>query len=326
MKFYPEEIIFAATEACNLHCPHCFVKRNPDKLNITDAVNFLESCKKLSGLGIGEVVSNGEIPSIQKIGFSGGEPFLYIDFILALVKYGVGNDLMFDQIMTNGDWWKGEDVLRDCLKKIFDAGYDGKIGLSWDIFHGQKTERMITFINAVFDIFGEDSLNIQFVEPAKGLFSNGKSAGDSNDKIDKIDKKAYEAQLKDIKKAVKEFSIPFYVLQQSFPSKNPLAWQGKKWFSEDYCQGPGHILYIHPTGDIAPCCGFANENPELFIGKITDSFETVLNNAKSNKMVKICYEEGLSSIAEAEIKAGKTFPGKCSDICTFCDYACNNYR
>ena len=43
--FNPEEIIFSATDACNLHCPHCFVSRTPDKLDISAVKNFLASCK-----------------------------------------------------------------------------------------------------------------------------------------------------------------------------------------------------------------------------------------------------------------------------------------
>ena len=62
--FNPEEIIFSATDACNLHCPHCFVSRTPDKLDISAVKNFISSCKGTN---------------INKIGFSGGEPFLYMD-------------------------------------------------------------------------------------------------------------------------------------------------------------------------------------------------------------------------------------------------------
>ena len=142
-KFSPTEIIFAATNACNLHCEHCFIERNPHKLEIKDAVALIESCVKAGS-------------DIDRIGFSGGEPFLYMDFLVEITKAAVANDLMFDQIMTNGDWWRDEADLRDKLQTIYDAGYDGKIGLSWDTYHGQSTERMETFIRNVQDIFGED--------------------------------------------------------------------------------------------------------------------------------------------------------------------------
>ena len=97
--------------------------------------------------------------------------------------------------------------------------------------------------------------------------------------------------------------VPLYVLPQSFESENPKCWQSKKWFKEDFCQGPGNILFVHSDGNIAPCCGFANENKELFIGKITDSIETILQNAKSNKMIQLCFEKGLSSVKKVAKKA-----------------------
>ena len=148
--FHPTEIIFSSTTACNLHCEHCFINREPKQLAISDAVALIESCVE-AGSGI------------DRIGFSGGEPFLYMDFLVEVSKATVAHDLMFDQIMTNGDWWQNEAELSATLQKLYDAGYDGKIGLSWDSYHGQSTDRMLTFIQKVQEIFGEDSINIQTV-------------------------------------------------------------------------------------------------------------------------------------------------------------------
>lgn len=288
--FNPTEIIFSATTACNLHCSHCFVNRDPKKLSIDDAKNFLKNA-----------IENGA--PIDRIGFSGGEPFLYIDFIIELTKTALELDLMFDQIMTNGDWWNDKEDLTEKLKLIYDAGYDGKIGLSWDSFHGQNTQRMIIFIETVHNIFGPDSVNIQRVSDNGNL---------------KLETPEIPSD------------IPVYILPQSFPSDDKRAWQAKKWFNEDYCEGPGQILYIHADGNIAPCCGFANENKELFIGTIKDSYSTIMKNASENKMIKICYETGLLKYRKQikkQLKAQKQkFPGKCNDICSFCDFVCRNLK
>ncbi len=300
--FHPTEIIFSSTTACNLHCEHCFINRTPHKLEISDAVRLIESC-----------VESGS--DIDRIGFSGGEPFLYMDFLIDVTKAAISHDLMFDQIMTNGDWWRDEADLTATLQKLYDAGYDGKIGLSWDSYHGQSKERMETFIRTVQKIFGEESINIQTVDSSEGeslplartsLLATP-SAGDTP--------------------ATPPVDIPVYHLPRTYTSDDPRAWQARRWFKEDYCQGPGNILYVHADGNIAPCCGFANENEALFIGRITDSYETIMQNAENNKMVKICYEEGLSHYRRHGIKKslrsqGKKLPGKCSDICSFCDFVC----
>ena len=112
--------------------------------------------------------------------------------------------------MTNGDWWKDIDDLETKMQVLYEAGYDGKIGLSWDIFHNQNTERIITFIETVQNVFGPDSINIQSVVPHKALFNKNNP--------DYIEKKLYKKQLKDIKAAVKKYNLPIYYLPQSFPS------------------------------------------------------------------------------------------------------------
>ncbi len=285
--FWPDEIIFSCTSACNLHCEHCFVDRNPRKLDIDEAVAFLEECAQNGG--------------IERVGFSGGEPFLYLDFLLALTKAAISHEMLFDQIMTNGDWWQTQEELTQKLQAPYDAGYDGKIGLSWDKYHGQSEERMQTFIKSVQSIFGQDSINIQKVEEIPSL----RGAQRRSNPQSWI---ASPSARNDVK---------VYTLPRTYPGDAPQAWKSKHWFKEDYCQGPGNILYIHADGNIAPCCGFANENPALFIGKITDSFETIMKNAAENKMVQLCFTKGLS-----RYRRFKKFPGKTSDICSFCDYLC----
>ena len=121
--------------------------------------------------------------------------------------------------------------------------------------------------------------------------------------------------------------IPVYTLPRTYTSDDPRAWQARHWFKEDYCQGPGNILYVHADGNIAPCCGFANENPALFIGTIHDSFKTIMQKAATNPMIKICYEEGLSHYRRHGLKKslrsqGKKLPGTTGDICTLCDFVC----
>lgn len=299
--FCPEEIIFAATSACNLRCGHCFVSKSPQNLDIDAAKRFLASC----------LAAKKSLPRIQKIGFSGGEPFLRLDFIIALTQFAVKNDLLFDQIMTNGEWWQSEDDLRQSLQKVYDAGYDGKIGLSWDSFHGQSERRMRTFIQAVQNIFGDDALCIQSVSETVRQGNQRKNPGKKNQ-----DFPAFPD------------GVPVFFLPRTYPAANERAWQAKRWFKDDFCAGPGHVLFVHPDGNIAPCCGFANENPALFIGNITDDFERIMENAAGNQMIKICYEEGLAHFRRHGLRKKmrarkKQLPGRTSDICTFCDFVCS---
>ncbi len=315
--FDPKEIIFSATTACNLHCEHCFVGREARRLDIGQAVAFLQDC-----------AASGKI---ERVGFSGGEPFLYMDFLLALTKETVVLDLLFDQIMTNGDWWKDESSLRTTLQSLYDAGYDGKIGLSWDEYHGQSQERMETFIRVVKESFGDDSINIQRVEQPLSLSGNPLSLSGNPLSLSGLTRQSHNNNSlihnTDSRVKPENDNVPVYILPRTYSSGDPRAWQSHRWFREDYCQDPGNILYVHADGNIAPCCGFANENPEIFIGRITDSYETIMNNAVSNVMVQRCFSEGLSHYRRHGLKkqlraCGKKLPGKTTDICSFCDFVC----
>ena len=194
-----------------------------------------------------------------------------------------------------------EEELNQTLQKIYDAGYDGKIGISYDNFHGQDYKKIRIFCAAVNKIFDEESINIQAVaDPFL-----------DDEKTEKL-----ESELNALGN---DFSADIFVLPQTFQSDDKRGWQSKKWFKEDFCEGPGNILFVHADENIAPCCGFANENCALFIGKITDSFDSVMQNAEKNPMIKLCFEKGLSSLIK-KLEKEKKLPGKTGDICTFCDF------
>ena len=327
--FNPEEIIFCPTAECNLRCPHCFVKQDKITLDKKKSIDFLVSSAS----------------NIKKIGFSGGEPFLNLDFMLSLIKKTVQLDLLFDQIMTNGTWWKTTQELHSTLTKIQQAGFDGKIGLSWDIFHNQNPQKIEYFIQTVQNYFGKQSITIQSVKPYMGgslppsrhfVASIPLSAGDTPATPPDIESahKTFQKTLKKWKFTFNTFiknhpEIPVYILPQTFVSEDKRAWKNLFWFKEDYCEGPGQVLYVHANGKIAPCCGFANENEQLIIGTINDNFQTIIKNAQNNKMIKLCYEKGLSNckkeIKQKLQKQGKKIPGKCRDICSFCDFICKNF-
>lgn len=316
--FFPEEIIFALTDECNLHCPHCFVSRHKNYLDSEKAISFLKSCRENNS-------------PVNTIGFTGGEPFLNLDFILNIVKYAVKNDFTFDRIMTNGVWWNNKNELEEKLKLLYDAGYDGKFGLSWDSFHGQSVEDILTFIKSLYKIFN----NPQCLEIQSVVYKKENSKFCEDEFLNKIDLLAQELLCDEeiitnkktgcgtIVLEGENIFIPIYRRPVTYSANSTKAFKDKKWFKEDFCQGPGQILFVHPSGNIAPCCGFANENKELFIGNISMPWNEIKNNALENKMIDLCYSKGLSFALKF---CKKNLPGRTKDPCTFCDWLCKNYN
>src|SRR3954452_4014049 len=86
--FRPNYLSFAGTYPCNLTCPHCCVPIEwPDPLGTPTTLRFPEpACPAGSGI----------------LSFTGGEPFLYPEFAVALVARGAELGFRFDKIQTNG--------------------------------------------------------------------------------------------------------------------------------------------------------------------------------------------------------------------------------
>lgn len=317
-QFLPTEIIFAATSECNLKCAHCFVPRTEKKLDAECAASFLKNCIE------------SDVSSIERIGFSGGEPFLYPQFICKISRVAVENDLLFGRIMTNGIWWKNAEQLKETLRTVSESGFDGKIGLSFDALHNQPLEKISVFIEEALRTFGAQSVEIQSVictdaeKDERHLETLRTLAEQLGCKIKNLtDRRTQRGAL------ILEGNgiyLPVFRERQSFPPEDGRAWQSRRWFKDDFCAGPGHILYVHPDGMIAPCCGFANENKSLFIGTIQQPLETILRQAEQNEMVRLCFTDGLSSQIRALQKQGVVFPGRTDDICTFCGFVCNHIQ
>ncbi len=303
--FKCNEIIFSTTTKCNLQCKHCYVSRNNSVLDTEKCLALIKNA-----LDYSKQNPDDEEYKLEKIGFTGGEPFLALDFVTEISSYAFENELMFDFLMTNGDWWKSENELYEKLARLFQSNYDGKIGLSFDVFHAQDISRIEKFLNACYETFNDNScVEIFSVIPEdKKLFECDKRLFKDIKKIQKNLNKKYGSIFLNVRR-----------LKQSFESVN-LKWNDKHWFKEDYCQTTGNIFYVHTDGNIAPCCGFANENPELFIGNIDNTWEALIENAKKNKFVDICFNKGLVKHKDELIQKGVKLPGITSDMCAFCDW------
>lgn len=318
--FTPEEIIFVPTQGCNLKCSHCFVPNNPQKLDLEKSKVFLQNAAK---------------DGIMYLGFSGGEPFLNIHFLTEIIKFAVENEMIFDRLMTNAVWWQTENQLKKTLQELFDCGFDGTIGISFDCFHSQEPKKIATFIKIAQEIFEDTNIcNLVYVQK-----NDTKDENKQTKKMYKELCKLLNAKL--IKRKNKIISIKYKTKTAQYKSNeiniscidyvyddcnNPKAWQDKEWFIEDFCQGPGNVYYIHGNGDVACCCGYANEQNKLILGNInSDSYQQIKKNAiESNKngFLETVYNSGLLKIAKKMEENGHVFPGKgkTKNNCQFCRY------
>ncbi len=318
--FKPEQIIFAPTAECNLACPHCRVTRIPDRLEAKDAINFMKSCRP-----------NG----IERIGFSGGEPFLRPDFICDVSRAAVELDMLFGRLMTNGVWFDSPEHLQQTLANLHQAGFDGKFGVSIDSYHDPNPRDLTLFFQTVFSVWGRrDCGEIISVIPPDGA--------EPRETLEKL-----AEQLGG--RLVIEDGVPYSIVNEAFlnpggnaadgaealvidivrvPYSAPAgenAWTSETWFEDDFCRGPGNVFYVHPDGSVAVCCGFANENGGLIIGRIpADGYRQLTRRAADSPVVRACFKDGLATVRQLLEAQGSTFPGKTEDRCFFCDYLAKN--
>jgi hypothetical protein len=196
--------------------------------------------------------------------------------------------------MTNAVWWNTESELSEKLNLLLDSGFDGKIAISLDKFHNQNIEKIAKFVEKATQLTQSEDM-ISFV-----------AVKDGDDDTSKTMLKNFGS-----------FSIDWIdYIPQNFDDKK--YWNSKKWFKDDFCKGPGNVFYVHNNGDIAGCCGYANEEKELVLGNIVkDNYQCLIENAQKNEMFDIIYNSGFESEIRKLESENKIF-GKTNKHCLFC--------
>jgi radical SAM protein with 4Fe4S-binding SPASM domain len=305
--FRPNYLSFAGTYQCNLRCPHCCVPIEwTDRLPIPTAVRFLEDAHAY-GIGI--------------LGFTGGEPFLYPQFVHILCHRAAELGFRFDKIVTNGVWFTDRGHLENVLGELAHAGFTGKFGLSVDKFHGVCTEALAEFCRAARRIFRQDriiSLSYASRRPDQGLEPIHTLATALGGVVE------WSEVLGRFLLVSPELTMTLnwnHLAPVERAERLTGAWDGT-WFQEDYCEGPGQALIVNPKGEVKPCCGFASDLDQLTIGNIhTDTVARIVRRARRHPYVGKIFREGLTAIRD-EILARDpdALPSSTSNHCYFCWY------
>lgn len=329
-KFYPQEILFSPISRCNLACAHCAVNPVRDSPDVhRDDINPVQTIsngvkkyrKRLSINSANKFLLECNRKGIKTVGFTGGEPFLYPDFLFSIVEKALNEDITFSRIMTNGVWFKTKKQLKSILLELYRTGYDGSLCVSVDAFHsGQSLRKAALFITTASSIWKrKDLVSLAYVWGAKQRQTQNKLKKLADILKAKLVMFSHSrACIKNKDLFLKLLRVDLSAVGRAEKLKYP--WDGK-WFSEDYCQGPGNVFFVMPNGDVKPCCGYANELKELTIGNIKeDSFDEIMKKAKKNRFVSTVFNSGLSSIRKRLQAKGVKFPGKTTNHCFFCYY------
>jgi MoaA/NifB/PqqE/SkfB family radical SAM enzyme len=304
--FRPNYLSFAGTYQCNLACPHCCVPIEwTDRLDIPTAIRFLEQAHEAG---------------IEILGFTGGEPFLYPEFLVAAIERAAKLGFRFDKLMSNGVWYESDARLKRVLKSIRDAGFTGKLGLSVDKFHGMEIAKLANYCRTARTVFDKDtivSLNYASRALDKGLEPIQRLAEELDGVLEWSDLlKRYMLVSDELTMTLNWNHLATVERAEGLPGD---PWDGT-WFEEDYCEGPGQALIVNPRGEVKPCCGFASDLDQLTIGNIhTDTVSTIIRRARQHPFVGKVFREGLTAIRDEILERNPdAFPSATSNHCYFC--------
>jgi MoaA/NifB/PqqE/SkfB family radical SAM enzyme len=345
--FQPSEILFIPTTRCNLRCGHCGVRRRRERLSPAAAVRFLAACRRFG---------------IERVGFTGGEPFLEPVFLARVVRAAVRHGFLFSRLMTNGVWFTSRKSLETRLRLLHEAGFDGTFCVSVDAFHQQELRKVAAFVRAVVRIWNRpDAVEIAAVYGAREAETRRKlarlarllgaklqgvgrgrrtrrlpaaliarmnreqrsrlqTAGPSFAKAseDKSAAPTYLAAEMDDALRIRVVPVPLAPVGPAARWAHP--WDGA-WFRDDFCRGPGHVFVVEPDGVVKPCCGYANERPELALGSVRrDSPRALVRRARRDPLLATIFEQGLQPVRRALEAEGWRFPGRTTSHCFFCHY------
>jgi hypothetical protein len=278
----------------------------PDRLDIATALRFLEDAHH---------------EGIAVLGFTGGEPFVYPEFLFALCRRAAELGFRFDKIMTNGVWHQDAAHLESVLGKLASTGYRGKLGLSVDKFHGVHTAKAVEFCRTARRVFGRDtilSLSYASRRPDLGLEPVHDLARELGAVVEWSDLlRRYLLVSDELTMTLNWNHLAPVERAERFAG----AWDGE-WFAEDYCEGPGQALIVTPKGEVKPCCGFASDLDQLTIGNIYhDSVRRIIRRARRHPYVGKVFREGLTAIRnEILARDPDALPGATSNHCYFCWY------
>lgn len=252
------------TSKCNAQCKHCCFSCSPN------------SKDELSEEEIWKVVNYGiNDKDINEIAISGGEPFLYEELILSIVK-AVSKSKKIATCITNGFWATSYDVAREKLENFSSAGLRF-LTISFDEFHNEYVdiEKIRNIVEASYQLPIKISLNIAVTKSHTGIKL-----------IEKLSDSLFGVSLTrfSVNPVGNAHNINKDELYYKLNMNNSLR-----------CSEPSSGMVIHHDGYVYPCCSPLVFESILRIGSIREySLEQLNHKLKTNMLIYIIKKEGLN--------------------------------
>ena len=255
------KIAFGYSTACNLRCGHCVAAEevpNSATIEVQDAICIIEKLA-LSG--------------VKGVSFTAGEPFLYIDEIMKLVKLCASKDI-YTRIVTNGYWGSSPEKIQTSVNILKDSGLS-QLRLSFSRWHQQQVDKQNIINIAKYCQVIQLDCFVSFVT-------------DFSEEDVSLEKYLQES-------GVKFFPEPMIYAGRASTIKRPVLHTN---YQANRCSmNP----YLSPELDMYGCCdaGVHFKNTQFFyLGNLYhESAEILFQKYESNPLYQVIRDIGLTDIA-----------------------------
>jgi MoaA/NifB/PqqE/SkfB family radical SAM enzyme len=144
------------TYQCNAACEFCYYHCSPDKGGLMPVETCLAAWRSLKG-----IAGDG-----AKVHLTGGEPFLYWDHLVEILRKAGEQGLgPVDLIETNGFWATDDQLVADRLSLLTSLGME-RLKISADPFHQEYVdiEPVNRLASLALEILGPDRVQVRWEE------------------------------------------------------------------------------------------------------------------------------------------------------------------
>ncbi len=303
--FQQNRVNFRFTYHCNIQCAHCY--------------NF--SGPKLKGQSIDtkrmiDIVEGMPKAGIDAMNITGGEPFLYLDTVLELVRAARRNGVSLISMYTNGFFGKTDKQCRDVLGRLKDAGFMNALGRGRDhikvsagVFHQEflSFDTIITLIRVYREIF-DCNLVVDY-----------EVLEDQREVEDEVRRKLSKDGVADLVEVRFRGIAPIgRAAQFSAKLKATPADEFKACvFIEE--------LVIDPDCMARPCCGLNFENYGITVGDLAeDDLPAMVMRMQNNPILQFIANRPIGRIFD-HVRVAPASEGY-ANICNLCEHALGELR
>ncbi len=281
------------TYKCNAKCEFCYYNCSPQQnglMPVELAINAWKSLKELTG-------------DSAKIHITGGEPFLYWEHLIEILREAKKNNLgLVDMIETNGFWAVNEEIIKERINILDELGMS-RLKISCDPFHQEYVdiEMVRRLAKKAKELLGETRILVRWEKYLDNPVDMKNISADQRNKIYIEALKDYPCRFTGRAAGV----IAELVVSQTVEQI------GGKNCSSAFLDSKG--VHIDPYGNV-----FSGTCSGIIVGNIAKRpLAEIWQNWQpgNDKLIETLFNSGPAGLLDKAIKAGykpaKLYAGKC---------------